>query len=83
MCVCVSVRVYIMTSKNINITEEVYKRLLKLKQDNESFSELLLRLLKIQKNALKSSFGAWDLSEKEEIEIWSDLTTRNGRNWIK
>ena len=72
-----------MTSKNISITEEVYQKLLKIKGDKESFSELFLRLLKIQKNTLEKSFGAWNLSEEEEKEIWISISTRNGRNWDK
>jgi len=72
-----------MTSKNISITEDVYNKLLKIKRDDESFSELFLRLLKIQKTTLEKSFGAWNLSEEEEKEIWADLSTRNGRNWNK
>jgi len=72
-----------MTSKNISITEDVYNKLLKIKHDDESFSELFLRLLKIQKNTLEKSFGAWDLSEEEEKEIWAEISTRNGRNWSK
>ncbi len=71
-----------MTSKNISITEDVYNKLLKIKREDESFSELFLRLLKIQKNNLEKSFGAWKLSEKEK-EIWSDLTIRKGRSWNK
>ena len=72
-----------MTSKNISITKDVYNKLLKIKLENESFSELFLRLLKIQKNTLEKSFGAWDLSEVEEKEIWVELSTRNGRSWNK
>ncbi len=72
-----------MTSKNISITEDVYNKLLKIKHDNESFSELFLRLLKIQKNTLEKSFGAWDLSEEEKKEIWVGISTRNERNWNK
>ena len=72
-----------MTSKNISITEDVYNKLLKIKRDDESFSELFLRLLKIQKTTLEKSFGAWNLSEEEEKEIWAELSTRNGRNWNK
>lgn len=72
-----------MTSKNISITEEVYNKLLKIKKEDESFSELFLRLLKIQKDKLESSFGAWNLSEKEKKEIWSDITSRSSRNWKK
>ncbi len=72
-----------MTSKNISITKDVYNKLLKIKQESESFSELFLRLLKIQKNTLEKSFGAWNLSEVEEKEIWARLTTRKGRSWNK
>ncbi|MHA1150263.1 MAG: antitoxin VapB family protein [Promethearchaeota archaeon] len=72
-----------MTSKNISITKDVYNRLLKIKRDNESFSELFIRLLKIQKITIDKSFGAWTLSNKEEKEIWADITSRNGRSWNK
>jgi len=72
-----------MASKNISITEDVYNKLLKIKREDESFSELLIRLLKIQKKTLEKSFGAWDLSEEEEKELWSGLNTRNGRVWNK
>ncbi len=70
-----------MTSKNISITEDVYKKLMKIKRENESFSELFLRLLKIQKMKMEKSFGTWKLSPKEKHEIWDDLTNRPGRSW--
>ncbi|MBA7646560.1 hypothetical protein ES703_54325 [subsurface metagenome] len=70
-----------MTSKNISITEEVYKKLIKIKGENESFSELFLRLLRIQKNKMEKSFGAWNLSNKEKTEIWDDISNRSGRSW--
>jgi predicted CopG family antitoxin len=72
-----------MTSKNISITEDVYNKLLKIKREDESFSELFLRLLKIQKTTLEKSFGAWNLSKEEEKEIWADLKARTGRHWNK
>jgi len=72
-----------MTSKNISITKDVYNKLLKIKRENESFSELFLRLLNIQKNTLEKSFGAWDLSDTEKKEVWGDLSTRNARSWNK
>ena len=72
-----------MTSKNISITEDVYNKLLKIKREKESFSELFLRLLKIQKSTLEKSFGTWDLSEEEEKEIWAGITVRSGRSWNK
>ena len=69
-----------MTSKNISITEDVYKKLLKIKGENESFSELFLRLLRIQKNKMEKSFGRWNLSKKEKGEIWDDILNRPGRS---
>lgn len=72
-----------MTSKNISITEDVYKKLMKIKRENESFSELFIRLLKIQKNNMEKSFGAWNLSEKEKSEIWDNITIRPSRIWKK
>jgi predicted CopG family antitoxin len=80
MCMYICIH---MTSKNISITEEVYHKLLKIKKEDESFSELFLRLLKIQKVKLENCFGAWNFSEEEKKEIWSDITSRSGRNWKK
>ena len=72
-----------MTSKNISITEDVYKKLIKIKRDDESFSELFLRLLKIQKIKIEKCFGAWNLSKEEKSDIWDDITNRTGRDWKK
>ena len=70
-----------MTSKNISITEDVYKKLMKIKGENESFSELFIRLLRIQKNNMEKTFGAWNLSKEEGSEIWGDISNRSGRSW--
>ena len=70
-----------MTSKNISITEEVYNKLMKIKKENESFSELFLRLLRIQKHNIEKSFGSRNLTEKEKKEIWEDIHNRPGRHW--
>ena len=72
-----------MASKNISITEDVYNKLIKIKKKDESFSELFLRLLNIQKEKMEESFGAWNLSEKEKNDIWGDITERTGRKWVK
>jgi hypothetical protein len=50
---------------------------------NESFSELFLRLLSVQKINFEKTFGAWNLNEKESKEIWGDITNRPGRKWKK
>ncbi len=72
-----------MTSNNISITEDVYNKLMKVKREDESFSELFLRLLKVQKINFEKSFGAWNLNEKELKEIWGEITYRSRRKWKK
>lgn len=72
-----------MGSKNISITEEVYEKLVKIKREDESFSELFLRLLNLQKSSLEEAFGTWDLTEEEKREIWDPITKRKGRTWKK
>lgn len=78
MCVCIN-----MTSKNISITKAVYNKLIKIKAENESFSELFLRLLKVQKYNIEKSFGVWKLSEKEMEDIWGNINNRAERRWKK
>ncbi len=70
-----------MVSKNISITEEVYSKLLTIKGENESFSELFLRLLEGQKLNIEKSFGAWNLSKEEKEKIWDKISNREGRKW--
>ena len=65
-----------MTSKIISITKDVYDKLMKIKRENENFSELFLRLLRSQRLNMKRSFGAWNLTEKEKTEIWHEITKR-------
>lgn len=78
MCMCIH-----MTSKNISITEDVYNKLQKIKGEGESFSELFLRLLRVQKFNIEKTFGSWKLTKKEEKEIWGDIGNRPGRRWKK
>jgi predicted CopG family antitoxin len=47
-----------MASRNINIELSVYERLARLKGENESFSQLLQRLLGASAKGLNESFGA-------------------------
>ena len=58
-----------MASKNISIRLDLYKKLATLKEDNESFSDLIERLLnegiKGSASRLMKYFGAWaDLPEE-------------------
>ncbi len=70
-----------MTSKTISITKEVYQELIKIKEEKESFSQLFIRILRYYKPNIEESFGKWDLSKEEKIEIWDKLTARSGRRW--
>ncbi len=72
---------YSMASKNISITEKVYRELLKLKEPDESFSELFLRLIQTKKSAIEKCFGAWNLTSEEKKQIWDNITHREGRRW--
>ena len=57
-----------MTSKNISITEDVYKLLTLMKLKDESFSQTIKRLVKGRR--LSECAGLWsDISEKEFSEI--------------
>ncbi len=70
-----------MTSKTISITEEIYNRLKKLKDENESFSQLFQRMLEVYHQNLKDCFGAWEISDEDYSTIWEDITHRKGRKW--
>ncbi|HEY0087236.1 MAG TPA: antitoxin VapB family protein [Candidatus Lokiarchaeia archaeon] len=64
-----------MASKTIMIQEETYQRLLQLKRENESFNDVILRLI-YQKQDLTPFFGL--LSEKEGNEL--EKTIEEARN---
>ncbi|MEW6036329.1 MAG: antitoxin VapB family protein [Candidatus Micrarchaeota archaeon] len=66
-----------MTSRNINIEISVYERLRKLKKENESFSELLERLLGISGKGLSESFGMLRGSPLNYEEIKKARRDRN------
>ena len=56
----------LMASKTIMIQEDTYKRLLRLKQENESFNDVILRLI-YQKQEFRPYFGLFS-EEGDEIE---------------
>ncbi|MHA2001856.1 MAG: antitoxin VapB family protein [Promethearchaeota archaeon] len=70
-----------MTSKTISITAEVYNRLVKLKDEKESFSQLFQRMLEVYNQNLKDCYGAWKISDEDYSIIWEDITHRRGRKW--
>lgn len=61
---------FIMTSKTITVTEEVYNLLKLLKAQDESFSELLKRLaLQVNGQKLENFFGLWNINDQEYKDI--------------
>ncbi len=63
VCLCV-------TSKNISISEDVYKMLIKLRLEGESFSDVIRRLVK--RSRISECAGLWaDMSDEEYEAIRS------------
>lgn len=61
---------FIMASKTLTITEEVYHILKELKRKNESFSNLLRRLaMEVNGQKLDAFFGKWEMNDQEFKEI--------------
>lgn len=56
-----------MTSKNISITEEVYRLLSHARLEGESFSDAIRRLVK--RSSLSGSAGLWSNLSKEELAL--------------
>ena len=69
-----------MGAKKISVTDEVYEQLKKLKVENESFSQLIKRILDIVFN-YKKYFGSWSITDREYDEIWGNVVNREGRRW--
>lgn len=67
-------------SKNIMISNEIYKRLRSIKRDDESFSELIRRLLNYQKTSVLDLAGEWPFSKKvtSELEEYLEETWQKG-----
>ena len=69
-----------MGEKKISVTDEVYEQLKKLKVENESFSQLIKRILDIVFN-YKKYFGSWRITDREYDEIWGNVVNREGKRW--
>ncbi len=61
-----------MATKTISILDEAYKALLREKRENESFSDVILKLTG-RRGRLADSFGKWKMSDKEAKEIEKEL----------
>lgn len=58
-----------MASKNISITKDIYSKLKRLKRPNESFSGVIGRLLKKQKNIFEF-IGIWE--DWDEADLFEE-----------
>lgn len=63
MCMCMC-----MTTKTITIMEDAYKLLLNRKYKHESFSEVVRRLLGMEKDIMRFA-GVWKHLSDEEVEM--------------
>jgi predicted CopG family antitoxin len=64
----VYVYVYTMATKTITVTEEAYERLREMKREDESFTDVLLRMTGGDEDVMKG-FGAWkDTGLRDEVE---------------
>lgn len=57
-----------MATKTISITEEAYKRLARLKRENESFSLVIERLASEKRAKLSDFFGILSKEAGDELE---------------
>jgi len=60
-------------TKNISITEEAYDALQRQKRNNESFTQIILRLTQ-SRGKLSDLYGAWKMTDEEEAGITRELT---------
>ena len=69
--------IFIMASKTLTITEEVYHILKELKRENESFSNLLRRLaMEVNGQKLDAFFGKCEMNDQEYKEIQDRINSQ-------
>ena len=61
-------------AKTITVSEEAYKLLLSEKREGESFSDVIIRLIKSNKKNIMDYAGIWaDISDEEVSKLFKDL----------
>lgn len=69
-----------MVVKTITITEEAYEKVKGLKKEDESFSQLFIRIVNGQKINIRDFLGVMKLSEKEAKEWKEELQENKERS---
>jgi len=63
---------YSMATKTITLTDEAYERLREMKRDDESFTDVVLRVTGSERDVMKG-FGSWaDTDLREAVETTRD-----------
>lgn len=70
-------------AKNIMVSDEVYARLRTRKRGDESFSDLLRRLLNYEKTSLLDLAGTWPFSRKVTLELERSIEETWQSGWQK
>ncbi len=71
-------------ARTITVSEEAYQALRRLKREGESFSQLILRLVREaeRRRRLTSLAGAWsDVGEEEARRMLEEARRELGRGW--
>lgn len=69
-----------MGQKNIPVDTKTYELLKALKRPNESFRELILRLIRERRTRILDHFGRWNMTD-EEVEDLMHWLDEGWKSW--